>query len=109
VRARLLAALAQTYSIAAAYEQAYEMLREGLNIASQLYDSKLMAGLFGARAVVNLHSFRLKEGCGRWPLQRASGRIGSSSMAARSSAANIASNATISGTPERSTKNCGRA
>jgi tetratricopeptide (TPR) repeat protein len=43
-RARLLAALARTYSMAAAYEQAYEVLREALNIATQLSDPKAYGG-----------------------------------------------------------------
>jgi tetratricopeptide (TPR) repeat protein len=60
-RARLLAALGQARAAAGEYEPANEALREGLSIASQLSDSKLAAGLLGARSIVNFHFFRLKE------------------------------------------------
>ena len=60
-RARLFATLGQTHALARAYEPAQEALREALNIASQLSDPKLMAGLLGARSVVNFHFFRLRE------------------------------------------------
>jgi tetratricopeptide (TPR) repeat protein len=60
-RARLLAVLGQTHAIAGAYEPAHETLEEALNIASQLPDPKLMAGLLGARSIVNYQFFRLRE------------------------------------------------
>jgi tetratricopeptide (TPR) repeat protein len=60
-RARLLAALGQAHAAAGAYEPANAALREALNIASQLSDTKLVAGLLGARSIVNFHFFRLKE------------------------------------------------
>jgi len=60
-RARLLAALGQTHAIAANYERAHEALQEALNIASRLSDPMLMAGLLGARALVNFHFCRLNE------------------------------------------------
>jgi predicted ATPase len=60
-RARLLAALGQARAAGGEYEPANEALREALDIASQLSDSKLVAGLLGARSIVNFHFFRLKE------------------------------------------------
>jgi tetratricopeptide (TPR) repeat protein len=60
-RARLLAALSQARAAAGEYEPANDALREALNIASQLSDSQLVAGLLGARSIVNFHFFRLKE------------------------------------------------
>jgi tetratricopeptide (TPR) repeat protein len=60
-RARLFATLGQARAAGGEYEPASEALREALNIASQLSDSKLVAGLLGARCVVNFHFFRLKE------------------------------------------------
>ena len=60
-RARLFAALGQARAAAGEYEPANEALREALSIASQLSDSKLVAGLLGARSIVNFHFFRLKE------------------------------------------------
>jgi tetratricopeptide (TPR) repeat protein len=60
-RARLFATLGQARAAAGEYEPASEALREALSIASQLSDSKLVAGLLGARCVVNFHFFRLKE------------------------------------------------
>jgi len=60
-RARLLATLGQARAAAGKYEPASEALREALSIASQLSDSKLVAGLLGARCVVNFHFFRLNE------------------------------------------------
>jgi tetratricopeptide (TPR) repeat protein len=60
-RARLLAVLGQTHAIAGAYEPAHETLEEALNISSQLSDPKLMAGLLGARSIVNHLFLRLRE------------------------------------------------
>jgi tetratricopeptide (TPR) repeat protein len=60
-RARLFATLGQARAAAGEYEPASEALREALSIASQHSDSKLVAGLLGARCVVNFHFFRLKE------------------------------------------------
>jgi tetratricopeptide (TPR) repeat protein len=60
-RARLLAVLGQTYAIAGGYEPAHETLGEALNIASQLSDPKLVAGLLGARSIVNYQFLRLRE------------------------------------------------
>jgi predicted ATPase len=50
-RARLLASLGQTYATAGCYEPAHAAMGDALNIASQLSDTKLMAGLLGARSV----------------------------------------------------------
>jgi tetratricopeptide (TPR) repeat protein len=60
-RARLFATLGQARAAGGEYEPASEALREALNIASQLSDSRLVVGLLGARCVVNFHFFRLKE------------------------------------------------
>ena len=60
-RAHLLAALGQARAAAGEWKPADEELREALSIASELSDSKLEAGLLGARSIVNFHFFRLKE------------------------------------------------
>ena len=60
-RAHLLAILGQVHANAGRYEPAHEALREALNIASQLSDPKLMAGLLGARSIVNYLFLRLRE------------------------------------------------
>ena len=60
-RARLLAVLGQVHASTGTYEPAREALGEALDIASQLSDPKLMAGLFGGRSVVNYLFFRLRE------------------------------------------------
>ena len=60
-RARLLALLGQVHAIAGCYEPAHEALGNALNIASQLSDPKLVAGLLGARSIVNYQFFRLRE------------------------------------------------
>jgi tetratricopeptide (TPR) repeat protein len=60
-RALLFATLGQARSAGGDYEPASEALREAMNIASQLSNSKLVAGLLGARCVLNFHFFRLKE------------------------------------------------
>jgi tetratricopeptide (TPR) repeat protein len=60
-RARLLAILGQVHANAGGYEPAHEALQEALNIASQLSDPKLTAGLLGARSIVNYLFLRLRE------------------------------------------------
>jgi tetratricopeptide (TPR) repeat protein len=60
-RARLLATLAQALAAAGVYQPADEALREALNIASQLSDPKLEAGLLGVRPIINIQFFRLRE------------------------------------------------
>jgi tetratricopeptide (TPR) repeat protein len=60
-RARLLAGLAQTHASAGDYQPAHVAMEEAMNIASQLSDSRLMAGLFGARSIVNYQFFRFRE------------------------------------------------
>jgi predicted ATPase len=60
-RGRLLSSLGQALATAAEPESACEALREALNIASQLSDQALEARVLGARSIVNLHFFRLRE------------------------------------------------
>jgi tetratricopeptide (TPR) repeat protein len=60
-RARLFATLGQAHALARAYEPAQEALREALNIASQLSDPKLEAGLLGARSIINFQFYRMRE------------------------------------------------
>jgi len=60
-RGRLLSALGQALGAVGGYEPANEALQEALNIASQLSDPRLEARAFGARSIVNLHFFRLRE------------------------------------------------
>ena len=60
-RAYLLAAVGQAHAAVGHYEPAHKALQEGLDIASELCDSKLEARLLGARSIVNFHFFRLKE------------------------------------------------
>jgi tetratricopeptide (TPR) repeat protein len=60
-RAHLLAVLGQAHAGAGDYEPAHEALREALSIASHLSDLKLEARLIGARSVVNMLFFRLRE------------------------------------------------
>jgi tetratricopeptide (TPR) repeat protein len=60
-RARLLATLGQVHALATAYEPAQEALREALNVASQVSDPKLEAGLLGARSTINFQFFRFRE------------------------------------------------
>jgi tetratricopeptide (TPR) repeat protein len=60
-RARLLAALGQAYGAAGSWEPANEVLSEALNLASQLYDPRLVARLHGARSTVNYQFLRLRE------------------------------------------------
>ena len=60
-RVRLLAALGQASAASTGREKACEALREALEIASKLADPKLEARVLGARSIVNMHFFRLKE------------------------------------------------
>src|SRR4029077_15539080 len=60
-RARLFATLAQALAAAGVYQPAHEALREALNIASELSDSKLEAGLLGVRSIIDIQFFRLRE------------------------------------------------
>src|ERR1700730_14794248 len=60
-RARLLAVLGQTRAAAGSWEPANEALREGLNIASHLSDSRLVGRLLGAGSMVNSQFLRLRE------------------------------------------------
>ncbi len=60
-RGRLLAALGQAIAANGVCESATDALQEALNIASQLSDTKLEARVLGARSIVNLHFFRLRE------------------------------------------------
>ena len=60
-RARLLAILAQALAAAGVYQTADQALREALNIASQLSDSKLEARLLGVRSIIDIQFFRLRE------------------------------------------------
>jgi tetratricopeptide (TPR) repeat protein len=60
-RARLFATLGQARAAGGEYEPASEALREAMNIASELSDSRLVAGLLGAQCVVDFHFFRLRE------------------------------------------------
>jgi eukaryotic-like serine/threonine-protein kinase len=60
-RARLLAALGQALAAAANLEPASQALQEALTIASKLAAPQLEARVLGARSIVNLHFFRLRE------------------------------------------------
>ena len=60
-RLQLLAALGQASAASAGREPACAALREALEIASKLSDPKLEARVLGARSIVNLHFFRLRE------------------------------------------------
>jgi len=60
-RVRLLAVLGQASAASAGREVACAALREALDIASKLADPKLEARVLGARSIVNLHFFRLRE------------------------------------------------
>ncbi len=57
---------AQASAASAGREPACAALREALEIASKLSDPKLEARVLGARSIVNLHFFRLKEVRRRW-------------------------------------------
>ena len=60
-RLNLLAALGQASAASAGREPACEALREALEIASKLSDPKLEARVLGARSIVNMHFFHLRE------------------------------------------------
>jgi tetratricopeptide (TPR) repeat protein len=60
-RVRLLAVIGQASAASAGREKACEALREALDITSKLSDPKLEARVLGARSIVNLHFFRLRE------------------------------------------------
>jgi tetratricopeptide (TPR) repeat protein len=60
-RLRLLSALGQASAASGGREPACAVLREALEIASKLSDPKLEARVLGARSIVNMHFFRLKE------------------------------------------------
>jgi tetratricopeptide (TPR) repeat protein len=60
-RVRLLAVLGEASGGIADYDSAQEALREALSVASKLADPKLEARVLGARLLVNLHYFRLRE------------------------------------------------
>jgi tetratricopeptide (TPR) repeat protein len=60
-RAGLLAGLAQTQASAGNYEPAHAAMEEAMNIASRLSDPRLLAGLYGARSIVNYQFFRFRE------------------------------------------------
>jgi tetratricopeptide (TPR) repeat protein len=62
-RVRLLAVLGQatSSSVSAGHEKACDALREALDIASKLSNPGLEARVLGARSIVNLHFFRLRE------------------------------------------------
>jgi tetratricopeptide (TPR) repeat protein len=60
-RARLLAALGQAYGAAGSWEPANEALNAAVNLASHLYDPRLVARLHGARSTVDYQFLRLRE------------------------------------------------
>jgi tetratricopeptide (TPR) repeat protein len=60
-RAGLLAGLAQTHASAGDYEAAHAAMEEAMSIASRLSDRRLMAGLHGARSIVNYQFLRFRE------------------------------------------------
>jgi tetratricopeptide (TPR) repeat protein len=60
-RARLLAILGESHASAGIYEPAHAAVEEGLNIASQLSDPKLVGALLAAKSVVNYFFLQLKE------------------------------------------------
>jgi len=60
-RVRLLTGLAQALASTGAYGPAHEALRKGLNIASQLSDTKLEARLLGVQSVVDFQFLQLRE------------------------------------------------
>jgi tetratricopeptide (TPR) repeat protein len=60
-RAGLLAGLAQTHASAGNYESAQAAMEEAMNIASRLSDRRLMAGVHGARSIVNYQFLRFRE------------------------------------------------
>jgi tetratricopeptide (TPR) repeat protein len=60
-RLRLLAVLGQACAASAGREAACAALTEALDIAYKLADPKLEARVLGARLIVNMHFFRLRE------------------------------------------------
>ena len=81
---------------AGGYELAQQMLGEALNIASQLSDPKLMAGLLGARSIVNYHFLRLREAAADGLRSEQSGGSGNCSVGSRCSiASSISDIATV--------------
>jgi tetratricopeptide (TPR) repeat protein len=60
-RLRLLAAYGQASALSEGYETARLALNEALEIVSKLSDPKLEARVLGARSIVNVHFFRMKE------------------------------------------------
>ena len=60
-RVRLLAALGQADAASGDYQSAHDALSEALSLAPEISDQKLIAGVLGARSIVNFHFFRLKE------------------------------------------------
>ncbi|MDB5107074.1 MAG: hypothetical protein JWM69_15, partial [Candidatus Binatus sp.] len=60
-RGRILASLGQALAASAGCDSASAALKEALDIASQLSDRKLEARVLGARSIINLHFFRLRE------------------------------------------------
>jgi predicted ATPase len=60
-RLRLLAVLGQASATSGGREPASAALQEAVDIARQLSDPKLEARVLGARSIVNLHFFRLRE------------------------------------------------
>jgi tetratricopeptide (TPR) repeat protein len=60
-RVRLLSTLGEAHTLAGVYEPALEALREALEIARQLSDSKLEARVLGARSFVNVRFLRVRE------------------------------------------------
>jgi tetratricopeptide (TPR) repeat protein len=79
-RARLLSVLGRIRAAAGDYEQSHQALNEASNIASRLSDSKLLAGLRGARSQVSYQFLQLREaaddgqqsdGTGTTPWERA--------------------------------------
>jgi tetratricopeptide (TPR) repeat protein len=60
-RAHLLSTLGEAHSFAGVYKPAQEALREALEIARQLSDSKLEASVLDVRSLVNLQFLRVRE------------------------------------------------
>jgi tetratricopeptide (TPR) repeat protein len=60
-RARLLSVLGQASAASSGREVACNALREALDISAKLGDPMLEARVLGARSIVNLHFFNLKE------------------------------------------------
>ncbi len=108
-RVRLLAALGQASAASAGRESACEALKDALDIASKLSDPKLEARVLGARSIVNLHFFRLRESAEDGLRSEQAGRIGCASLAARPAATSSASDIADSREVGRGCQNSGRA